>query len=217
MKKYALPLLGLSFLLATGCSYKAPVESVQNFNIYSSYDGKIPGSFDIIINVDPSLAQKEIKASSYICGAHSYPVDVTAPVKSSVYSATEKIFELISQRTDIPSAETMQKENKRGYVIVRLKELEPRISFVPGFFVGTATASCDSGLEVEVRDNNNKKVYETAVTGSRSATGSAGMQCGGSAKVLADAVMSSLRETLERYVERVSNAVRLREHFTSDK
>ena len=213
MKKYALPAVALTALLASGCSYKAPVESVQNINVYSSYEGKIKGTFDLIINVDPGLAKKDIKPTSYICGLHHYPVDVQAPVRSSVYSATEKIFEQVNERTDIPSKESMAAEKKASYIIVRLKEFEPTISFTPGFFTDTAHASCESGLEVEVRDKNNVKVFETAVNGNRSATGDAGLQCGGGADIMAEAVKKSLRESLERYAERLSNTARLREHF----
>ena len=215
MKKYFLPALAMTALLVSGCSYKAPVESVQNINVYSSYEGKIRGTFDLIVNIDPGLAKRDIKPTSYICGLHHYPVDVQAPVKSSVYSATEKIFEQINERSDIPSTERMTAEDKAGYIIVRLKEFEPSISFTPGFFTDTAHASCESGLEVEIRDNQNRKVFETAVSGNRSSTGDGGLQCGGGADVLADAVRKSFRETLERYAERLSNTAKLREHFAA--
>ena len=215
MKKYFLPALAMTALLASGCSYKAPVESVQNINVYSSYEGKIRGTFDLIVNIDPGLAKRDIKPTSYICGLHHYPVDVQAPVKSSVYSATEKIFEQINERSDIPSTERMASEDKAGYIIVRLKEFEPSISFTPGFFTDTAHASCESGLEVEIRDRQNRKVFETAVSGNRSSTGDGGLQCGGGADVLADAVRKSFREALERYAERLSNTAKLREHFAA--
>lgn len=215
MKKYLISTLAMTVLFASACSYKAPVESVQNINIYSSYEGKIRGSFDLIVNIDPGLAKKDIKPTSYVCGLHHYPVDVQAPVRSSVYSATEKIFEQINERSDIPSTQSMLQENKSGYIIVRLKEFEPSISFTPGFFTETAHASCESGLEVQIRDRNNRKVFETAVSGNRSSTGDGGLQCSAGADVLADAVRKSFRETLERYAERLSNTAKLREHFAS--
>ena len=215
MKKYFLPGLCLVALLSSGCaqSYNAPVESVQNINVYSSYEGKIKGSFDLIINIDPSLAHKDVKPSSYICCAHTFPVDIVSPLRTSIYAATEKIFEQINDRSDIPSQETMLKEFKSGYIIVRLKEFEPAINFVPGFFSGTANASCESALEVKIRDKNNVKAFETAISGNRSASGDAGNMCGGGATVLAEAVKKSLRETLERYAERLSNTAKLRDHF----
>lgn len=214
MKKSFIPILALAGLLVSGCSYKAPVETVKNINVYSSYEGRIPGSFDLIINVDPGLAQQEIKPSSYICGLHRYPIDAASPIRSSIYTATERLFEQVSERDDIPSIEGMKKENKAGYIRVRLKELAATMTFSPGFFTDTATASCDSGIEVEIRDQNNSKVYETAVSGNRSVTGDSGLQCGGGAEVLADAIRNSFRETLERYAERLSNAVKIREHFS---
>ena len=217
MKAYLLSAMALSALLVSGCSYKAPVESVQNINLYSSYEGKIHGSFDLIINIDPGLAQKEITPSSYICGLHKYPVDVQAAVRSSIYAVTEKVFEQISERTDIPSVETMQIEQKTGYIIVRLKEFEPSISFTPGFFTDTAHVSCESGIEVEIRDKQNIKVFETAVSGNRSATGDGDLQCSGGADVIAEAVKKSFRETLERYAERLSNTAKLRDHFAIKK
>ena len=214
MKRSALPLFGLVVLLATGCSYKAPVDSVQNINVYSSYEGKIEGAFDLIINIDPGLAQRDITPSSYICTMYHFPVDVQASVRSSVYSATEKVFEQINERTDIPSRENMKREGKSGYIIVRLKEFEPSLYFTQGFFTVTAHASCESGIEVEIRNKDNTKVFETAVTGNRSSSGDGGMRCGGGAEVLADAVKKSFRESLERYVERLSTTAKLREHFS---
>ena len=215
MKKYFLLALCLLTLFASGCArtYKAPVESVQNINVYSSYEGKIRGSFDIIINLDPGLAIKDVKPSTFICGAHPFPVDISTILRTSIYAATEKIFEQINERTDIPSSEMMLKEQKTGYIIVRLKEFEPVITFMPGFFSGTANASCESALEVEIRDRKNVKVYETAVSGNRSASGDAGSMCGDGAKVMAEAVKKSFRETLERYAERLSNTEKLRKHF----
>jgi len=185
MKKYFLLALCLLTLFASGCArtYKAPVESVQNINVYSSYEGKIRGSFDIIINLDPGLAIKDVKPSTFICGAHTFPVDISTILRTSIYAATEKIFEQINERTDIPSSEMMLKEQKTGYIIVRLKEFEPVITFMPGFFSGTANASCESALEVEIRDRKNVKVYETAVSGNRSASGDAGSMCGDGAKL----------------------------------
>lgn len=215
MKKHFLPVLCLLTLLATGCArtYQAPMESVQNINVYSSYEGKIQGIFDIIINIDPALAAKDVKPATFICGAHTFPIDVTSTLKTSIYAATEKIFEQINERTDIPSAEIMLKEQKAGYLIVRLKEFEPVLTFVPGFFSGTANASCETALEVEIRDKKNVKVFETAVSGNRSASGDAGTMCGDGAKVMAEATKKSFRETLERYIERLSNTAKLREHF----
>ena len=217
MKKYFLLALCLMTLLATGCArtYQAPVESVQNINLYSSYEGKIKGSFDIIINLDPALVVKDVKPATFVCGAHTYPIDINATLRTSIYAATEKIFEQINERTDIPSAEMMLKEQKAGYIIVRLKEFEPVLTFMPGFFSGTANASCESALEVEIRDKKNVKVYETAVSGNRSASGDAGPMCGDGAKVMAEAVKKSFRETLERYAERISNTEKLREHFAA--
>ena len=215
MKKYFLLALCLLTLFASGCArtYKAPVESVQNINVYSSYEGKIRGSFDIIINLDSGFAIKDVKPSTFICGAHTFPVDISTILRTSIYTATEKIFEQINERTDIPSSEMMLKEQKTGYIIVRLKEFEPVITFMPGFFSGTANASCESALEVEIRDHKNVKVYETAVSGNRSASGDAGSMCGDGAKVMAEAVKKSFRETLERYAERLSNTEKLRKHF----
>ena len=215
MKKYFLLTLCLMALLATGCArtYQAPVESVQNINVYSSYEGKIKGSFDVIINIDPSLAAKNVKPSTFICSAHTFPIDVSTILKTSIYAATEKIFEQINERTDIPSAEMMFKDQKAGYIIVRLKEFEPVLTFVPGFFSGTANSSCETALEVEIRDNKNVKVFETAVSGNRSASGDAGNMCGDGAKIMAEAAKKSFRETLERYAERLSNTEKLREHF----
>jgi hypothetical protein len=68
---------------------------------------------------------------------------------------------------------------------------------------------------VEIRDSQNRKVFETAVSGNRSSTGDGGLQCGGGADVLADAVRKSFREALERYAERLSNTAKLREHFAA--
>ena len=94
-----------------------------------------------------------------------------------------------------------------------LKLFEPSIRFAHGFWETTAIANCELALDVTVSDKNNHKLITTSVGSSRMAEGPGGSACSKGAEVLSDAISKTIRETMERYAERVSNSEKIRTAF----
>ena len=197
----------------TGCGYKTTVNTVSGINVYSSYEEKIPGRFALVVDSQPELLTKKVKASSFTCSAHNFPVALSNTFESSIYEATKSIFEEVATRVTIPSKEEMSKDELSGYILVKATHFEPKVTFIPGFFSGNVSTSADIGFEFSVRDRENKLILSSAVSASRSSDGEAGGACEGGATSLSEAISKAFREALERYAERVSNSTKLREAF----
>ena len=122
----------------TGCGYKTTVNTVSGINVYSSYEEKIPGRFALVVDSQPELLTKKVKASSFTCSAHNFPVALSNTFESSIYEATKSIFEEVATRVTIPSKEEMSKDELSGYILVKATHFEPKVTFIPGFFSGAA-------------------------------------------------------------------------------
>ena len=197
----------------TGCGYKTTVNTVSGINVYSSYEEKIPGRFALVVDSQPELLTKKVKASSFTCSAHNFPVALSNTFESSIYESTKYFFEEVASRVTIPSKEEMSKDELSGYILVKATHFEPKVTFIPGFFSGNVSTSADIGFEFSVIDRENKLILSSAVSASRSSDGEAGGACEGGATSLSEAISKAFREALERYAERVSNSTKLREAF----
>lgn len=211
MKKLVLTfVLVLVLGCASGCTYKAPVDSIKGVNVYSAYEEKIPGNFAVIVNTDESLFNKTVSPSSYQCGAHDFDLEFANSFTASVKEANEGIFESTASRATIPTVAEMEKDNLSGYVLIQGKFFEPRISFIPGFWSSRANATVNIGFDYSIRDKHNKLIVTGTVSGERSHEGEAGAFCSSGTETLMEATQKAMRDVLERYGERVSNSEKLR-------
>ena len=213
MKKSLFSTLVLALLVITGCSYNANVGTVKNVNVYSAYEQKIPGTFALIINADRSMLNPTIKASSYACSFHKYPMTFDDGFIASMKSANESIFGAIISRTNIPTVAEMQKDALAGYIVIQSKMFEPRIRFIEGFFSMSSTATVTIGIDYSVRDRQNNLILTGSLSAERSADGDAGAFCDKGIGTLTEATQKAMRELLERYNERLSNSEKLRQAF----
>lgn len=209
MKKLVIA-LALVLGCASGCTYKAPVDSIKGVNVYSAYEEKIPGNFAVIVNTDESLFNKTVSPSSYQCGAHDFDLEFASSFAASVKEANTNIFESIVSRSTVPTVAEMAKDNLSGYVLIQGKFFEPRISFIPGFWSSRANATVNIGFDYSVRNAKNDLIVTGSVSGERSFEGQAGAFCGGGTEILMEATQKAMRDVLERYGERVSNSEKLR-------
>lgn len=209
MKKLIIALT-LVCATATGCTYKAPVDSIKSVNVYSAYEEKVPGNFAIIVETDESLFNKTVSPSSYQCGAHDFDLEFASSFVASVKEANAGIFESVASRTTIPTVAEMEKDSLSGYVLIQGKFFEPRITFIPGFFSARSNATVNIGFDYSVRDKHNKLIVTGTVSGERSYEGEAGAFCSSGTDTLMQATQKAMRDVLERYGERISNSEKLR-------
>ncbi|EPR36254.1 hypothetical protein dsat_1782 [Alkalidesulfovibrio alkalitolerans DSM 16529] len=203
-------------LFVSACSYKVPTEVSPATNIYSTYEDKIPGKFYLVSDSGMKNIHRDIKPSSYVCSAHSYPLTVDSSVSQSVRATLQNVFENIEEIDHMPTVEMMGKDGAQGVVFVKMKRFEPSIRFAMGFWSGTGIGTCDMVIEVVVKDKNNQTLVNTTVGGNRTTEGDSGAGCGGGAEVLSRAIYETTRDTMERLAERVANSTKVREAVSSD-
>lgn len=216
MEKISFLAILLVLPLFASCSYKVPTQVSPAVNIYSSYGDKISGDWILVIDDSVTDYNKEIKPSSYLCGAHKFPVDIDQSIALSIRETCESIFENIIEQKTMPTLDYLVDSNSMGSIYVRMKRFYPTIRFASGFWSGSAIATCDLVLEVSVKDRENNKLLITSVGGNRTSDGSAGQGCSGGATVLSEAMYMTVRETMERFSERVSNSKRIRDYCAQD-
>jgi hypothetical protein len=211
MKKMII--IGCVFFLF-GCSYTVLSKMSPAVNIHSSYEGKMKGPVALVIDYDPKAVHQEVKPSSHICSGNSYSIMVGDDLASSIEVTTDAIFEKVVKQSALPTKDEMQGKDIQGTISVRLKRFDPTISFSRGVWQTDAKASCDLVLDVIVTNSENKDLLVTTVAGARTVdSGGVGTFCRGGANILSNAISQGMRETMERYAERVSNSEEIRKAF----
>lgn len=211
--KFKLFLLFPIITMFYGCAYSVATKVEPAVNIYSSHDEKMPGSVVLVMDNDVKSVAQSVKASTFLCSAHTFPVNMSDALALSIRKTTEQIFETVMEENSFPSAEQMAAAQNRGIIYVKLNRFSPRISFASGFWSSSAHASADLVLDVTVKDFNNKNLMVTAVSGSRNADGDGGGNCSGGANVLSEAISQTIRDTMERLAERLANSEKIRDAF----
>lgn len=199
----------VAVVLFSGCAYTVPPVSVRAPNVYSSYDAKIAGSYALVLDDSVRSVSRQVRASSHVCSAHNYPVDMGNAVASSIKGTLESIFESVVERTVPPSREVMITERLAGVVRVKLDDFSPRLQCSQGFWTGTCTSSTEVAFGVDVRGPEGT-VLAASASGSKTADGDSGGACEGAATVLSDSIGKSMKDALERLGERIANSPRLR-------
>ena len=192
-----------------GCAYAVKPVSMPAVNIYSSYDDKIPGTWFIVPDKDIQDIDREISPSSYLCSAHTYPVQIGSALAISVTRTMRAIFENTIIRNSLPTRAELVDSGARGAVRIKLETFEPRVRCQAGFWSGTCTASADIEFGVIVSGQNGR-LFASSAGDSVTVDGDAGGACEGAADVLAESISRSAKEALERMAERLSNTPKLR-------
>lgn len=201
--------LAVSIAALAGCSYAVKPVSAPAVNVYSSYEDKIPGKWVVVV-ADTSDLVREIKPSGFTCSAHKYPFDAGDSIRLSVQNTLQNVFEEIELRSVNPTLEEIERTGFSGYLMIRVTAFQPRLSCSPGFWEASCTATSELAIGVDAFGHSGK-LLGTSVSGSKSSDGGAGGYCGEAANIFADAFQASVKDTMERLAERVSNATKLRE------
>ena len=200
-------------VLFYGCAYCVPSTVSPAVNIYSSYKDKIPGTVFLVIDDNVKNVSQDVKATSYFCKWHKFPVTLDSSLALSVKKTTDAIFEKVVEQGYLSTKDPFLPMGGQGIIYVKLNRFYPKISFFQGLGSVHANASCDIVLDVTVKDANKKNLLTTTVGSSRSVDGDGGAFCGKGANVLSEAISLAMRETMERYAERLSNSEKIRTSF----
>jgi len=206
-------MIGFVFSLF-GCSHTVLSTISPAVNIDSSYGTKMKGSVVLVIEYDPKAVNQKVKPSSHICSTHSYAIMLGDDLASSIKATTDAIFEKVVEQSALLTKDEMQEKDIQGTIYVRINRFHPAISFSRGVWETYGMASCDIVLDVTVTDSVNKDLLVTTVEGTTMAEGGrVHAFCGGGTDILSNAISQGIRETMERYAERVSNSDKIRKAF----
>lgn len=189
----------------TGCAYQVQPVQVTALNIYSIHDDKIPGRFALVI--DPTMRQisRDIKPSSHMCSAHTFPLSIGESLAGSTRLALESIFESVVEMTSAVPTD----EGVRGTIVVRLDSFSPTLRCTPGFWSGQCTATTEIALGTTIRTKS-ESLFASSVVGQKTADADSGSACDGGAQALGQSISGAMRDALERMGERLSHSPRLR-------
>lgn len=197
-------LVGLSL---AGCQYKAEPTAVGSFNVYSSYEDKLPGKY--LLYVDASSLNATVKPSDINCAAHTFPLELAA----SFTSSTRQTFaNLVSELELVPTPvdrSQLAAHNARGMIIVRGEQTIARLRVMPGFWSATIETDVETVASITV-DGRNGRVLGSTVSGRGTAQADAGAFCDGGSKSLSQSAGDAVRQTLTRLGEALVNSERVR-------
>ncbi|ANG97747.1 hypothetical protein A8A54_15410 [Brucella pseudogrignonensis] len=194
-------------IVVIGCQYKAEPISVASYNVYSSYDGKLPGKY--LLYVDGAKLDKPIKPSDFNCAAHTFPLALSQSFSGSVRKTFQNLvseLEVVNQPVD---RNDLRARDAKGMIIVRGEDVDARLRVVPGFW----SAGMDTNVEISASitvDGVNGRLLGTTVSGNGNAQTDAGFACEGGAKSLAGSAEKAMKETLGRLGEALVNSERVR-------
>lgn len=200
----------LALLLAallSACSYAARPVAIGSFNVYSSYEGKLPGKY--LLFVDASALDRPIKPSDYACSAHKYPLQISATFNDSV---RQTLSNLVAELEVVPAPvdrSELASRGARGMIIVRGESIDARLRAVPGFWTNDIETDVDIVASIVV-DGRQGRLLGSTVSGSGHAQANAGFACDGGADSLAQAASKSVEQTLTRLGEALVNSDRVR-------
>ena len=200
-------IIGFFAFSFTGCAYKVTTSSSPALDIMSDYDGKLPGEYILMISDDLKNIKREISTTSYICTAHTYPVDVGNSIETSITTTLQDVFEEISQQK--PTSGTSV-SSSNPIVSIRLADFNPKVSCSMGFWEPSCTSTTELTLKVSVRKGE-QKLVNTRIGATRTTDGGGGMYCGGVSEILAESINLTVREVSERLAERLLNSGKIRQ------
>lgn len=207
MKLGAILAVSIAGALTSGCAYRAETMTVAAYNVYSSYENKLPGKY--LLYVEGAKLNKTIKPSDFNCAAHTYPLELSGGFVGSV----RKTFANLVEEVEVVDAPVDRGElparGARAMIMVRGEEVNGRLRVVPGFWVAGMETQVEIASSVVV-DGRKGRLLGTTVSGDGNAQGSAGGFCEGGAKALVESAEQAMKEVVGRLGEALSNSERVR-------
>lgn len=201
--------VGVIFLaLSSACSYQAGVSVSPAYDVYSSFDDKIPGNWAVYVNSD-EFDSKIIKVRGLTCSAYSYPLDISPSFSPSVVKTIENVFENVELLDQPITASDLRRDGLNGLIIVRAEELDADLNVISGFWENDAEADVELTVSV-LAEGEKGRLFGTTVSEDGDFTAELGSFCEGGSDALGKAAENALEKVLERLAERVANSPRLR-------
>lgn len=193
--------------LLAGCQYRAEPPAIGAFNVYSSFEQKLPGRY--LLFVDGLALNRDIKPSDMACAAHTYPLALSNSFAESTRQTFANLVEELQVVSEPVDRVGLAEQKARGMIIVRGENTIGRLRVVPGFW----SAGMETDVEIVasiVVDGRNGRLLGQTVSGRGVAQSDAGAACEGGAKSLSQSASDAMRQTLGRLGESLANSERVR-------
>lgn len=194
-------------VLAAGCQYRAEPQPVGAFNVYTSFDSKLPGKY--LLYVDATALDTTVRPTGLECSAHSYPLVISQSFASAARQTLANLVGELEQVQSPVDRSELAARGARGMIVVRGEHTISRLRAVTGFWSATMEADVEVVAGVTVDGRNGRLLGTTVAGNGRAETGAGGM-CEGGASALADAATQAMRQNLTRIGEGVANSERVR-------
>ncbi len=191
----------------SACQYKAEPPAVGAFNVYSSYDNKLPGKY--LLYVDGASLNQNVKPSDLNCAAHTFPLELSASFVSSTRQTMANLVEELELIQSPVDRSELASRNARGMIIVRGEQTIARLRVVPGFWSAGIETDVETVASITV-DGRKGRLLGSTVSGRGTAQSDAGVMCDGGSKSLAQSAGDAMRQTLTRLGEALTNSERVR-------
>ncbi|MGO4835967.1 hypothetical protein AB4144_27370 [Rhizobiaceae sp. 2RAB30] len=194
-------------ILVSSCQYKAEPPAIGAFNVYSSYDQKLPGKY--LLHVDGSQLNRNIKPSDMNCAAHTYPLSLSASFKESTRQTFSNLVDDLEVVDNPVDRSELAARSARGMIIVRGEQVIGKLRAVPGFWSVGIETDVEIVASIAV-DGRNGRLLGSTVSGRGVAQTDAGAACEGGAESLTESASAAMRQTLGRLGEALNNSERVR-------
>ena len=196
----------IAAIFLSACTYEVKTTAAPALNVYSSYGEKLAGKYALLVHSD--IMTKEVEPSSDNCGPHDYPIDARAAFKQSAIQTVTQLVETVEPVETALTATDLAAGGYKGQIIVKAEEYDPRLTFIPGFWVAHASSTVDISASLLV-DGPEGRLLGTKASESRTVESDAS-GCGSGTDALAKANSKAMAAVLDRLAERFSNEPRLR-------
>ena len=190
----------------SGCAYNVQVASQSGAAEVMTTKVRQEKAY-LVFGESITTASREVKAG-YACGAHTYPMNIGAPLQSSISKTVEAAYP-----SAVSNGSTRAASADGITMKFDLTDFDPRIHFVTGFWAPTADANVDLAIRARVTDARGKEVLTTTFRGQGHATTDG--TCAVGADALAQASQKAIAGAMESFVDKVINTGALDSAFVS--
>lgn len=180
----------------SGCAYNVQVASQSG--AAEVMTNKVRQEKAYVVFGDSLITASRDVKSGFACGAHKYPMSIGEALQSSISRTVEAAYpNAINNGGQIPSS--------ADGIIMKfdLADFDPRIRFLPGFWVPTADANVDLAIKARLTDAKGKELLTTTFRGQGHASEDGSCPVG--ADALSEAAQKAIANAMESFVDKVFN------------
>ena len=202
----------LSVLMFAGCAHQTSINVSPAFDVYQSYEDKIPGNWSLVVNAG-DLKNEVVKFNDSGCFSHTFALDLESSFSQSTLKTLANVFENIQLEPSAISRAQIASRGYKGQIIVRGEDLDTDLRSIVHFLSVDVDAEVDVSASITI-DGLSGRVFGTSVSEDGEFKADLGSFCEGGSEALGKAAENAIKNTLTSLAESVANSQRLRDYAT---